>query len=297
VDRPVISIGNIVAGGTGKSPMVRWVAQWALDRKVLPLIALRGYRSHEGQSDEAMEHQSLLPETRIAVGADRHQTIRAAVARDPSIGVVILDDGFQHRALARELDVVLVDAARSQLQGELLPLGWLREPPKNLARASGVIVTHAHQFDSALDQQIRSLHGRSPLAWCDHIWDGLQVRVGDETTVESNEWLRGRRIAVWAGIGQPDAFVAQLRSFGAEIVDVAALRDHARYGSTTVARLTQEAHAAGATAIATTGKDWVKVAVDAVGMGLPLIVPRLRLKFIAGEDAFREVLEKSVPRR
>lgn len=101
VDRPVISVGNIVAGGTGKSPMVRWVAEWALARNVLPLIALRGYRSHHGKSDEAMEHQTALPNAKIAVGANRFATITAAIDRDPSIGVVILDDGFQHRAVAK----------------------------------------------------------------------------------------------------------------------------------------------------------------------------------------------------
>lgn len=301
VDRPVISIGNIVAGGTGKSPMVRWVAEWALARTIVPLIALRGYRSHRGQSDEAMEHQILLPESRIAVGANRFRTITAAVAHEPSIGVVILDDGFQHRTLARNLDLVLIDGTCPQLDGDLLPLGWLREPPENLARAGGVIVTHATRIDPVLDQRIRFLHGRSALAWCDHSWDGLKIQIGDGcaggTSVEPNEWLRNRRIAVWAGIGRPDAFVSQLKSFGAEIVDVASLRDHAKYGRTAVVRLTRAAHAAGAEAIATTGKDWVKVSSDAAEMNLPLIIPRLRLKFYAGEQAFREVLEKSVPRR
>lgn len=298
VDRPVISIGNIVAGGTGKSPMVRWVAEWALAGNVLPLIALRGYRSHQGKSDEAMEHQSALPNAKIAVGANRFATITATVARNPSIGVVILDDGFQHRALARNLDLVLIDATCSRLDGELLPLGWLREPPKNLSRASGVIVTHAKRVDPVLDTKIQSVHGRPALAWCDHFWDGLEIRAGDGTkNLEANESLRGRRLSVWAGIARPEAFINQLKTFGAEIVHVASLVDHARYGATAVARLTQAAHAAGATAIATTGKDLVKLASDMDRMSLPLIIPRLRLKFCAGEDAFRDLLEKSVPRR
>lgn len=298
VDRPVISVGNIVAGGTGKSPMVRWVAEWALAGDVLPLIALRGYRSHQGKSDEAMEHQAALPNAKIAVGANRFATISAAVAGDPSIGVVIMDDGFQHRALARNLDLVLIDATCSRLDGKLLPLGWLREPVKNLSRASGVIVTHAQQIDHELDKKIHALHGRSALAWCDHFWDGLDVRTVDGTKiVQANESLRGRRLSVWAGIARPEAFINQLKTFGAEIVHVASLGDHARYGSTAVARLTQAAHAAGAMAIATTGKDLVKISGDMDKMSLPLIIPRLRVKFCAGEDAFRGLLEKCVSRR
>ena len=298
VDRPVISVGNIVAGGTGKSPMVRWVAEWALARDLLPLIALRGYRSHQGKSDEAMEHQAALPNAKIAVGANRFATITAAVDREPSIGVVILDDGFQHRALARNLDLVLIDATCSRLEGKLLPLGWLREPAKNLSRASGVIVTHAQRRDPALDKKIQLVHGRSALAWCDHFWDGLEIRAGDGTkVVQANVSLRGQRLSVWAGIARPEAFINQLKTFGAEIVHVASLGDHARYGAAAVARLTQAAHAAGAMAIATTGKDLGKIAGDMNEMSLPLIIPRLRVKFCAGEDAFRDLLEKCVPRR
>ena len=298
VDRPVISVGNIVAGGTGKSPMVRWIAEWALARNVLPLIALRGYRSHQGKSDEAMEHQAALPNAKIAVGANRFATITAAVDREPSIGVVILDDGFQHRALTRNLDFVLIDATCSRLDGELLPFGWLREPAKNLSRASGVIVTHAQRRDPALDKKIQLVHGRPVLAWCDHLWDGLDVRAGDGTKiVQANESLRGQRLSVWAGIARPEAFITQLKTFGAEIVHVASLGDHAHYGATAVARLTQAARAAGATAIATTGKDLVKISCDMNKMSLPLIIPRLRLKFYEGENAFGDLLEKSLPRR
>jgi tetraacyldisaccharide 4'-kinase len=244
-----------------------------------------------------MEHQTALPNAKIAVGANRFATITAAVDRDPSIGVVILDDGFQHRALARNLDLVLIDATCSRLDGDLLPLGWLREPTKNLSRASGVIVTHAQRRDSALDKKIQLVHGRPVLAWCDHFWDGLDVCAGDGSKiVQANESLRGQRLSVWAGIARPEAFIKQLKTFGAEIVHVASLGDHAHYGATAVARLTQAARIAGATAIATTGKDLGKIAGDMNEMSLPLIIPRLRLKFCEGENAFGDLLEKSLPR-
>jgi hypothetical protein len=84
----ILNVADGVTGGTGKSPMVRWIAECDLARNVLPLIALRGYRSHQSQSDEAMEHQSALPDAKIALGANRFATISAAVAQDPSVGIV-----------------------------------------------------------------------------------------------------------------------------------------------------------------------------------------------------------------
>ena len=90
----ILNAADGVAGGTGKSPMVRWIAECDLARNVLPLITLRGYRSHQSQSDEAMEHQSALPDAKIALGANRFATISAAVGQDPTVEIVVLHDGF-----------------------------------------------------------------------------------------------------------------------------------------------------------------------------------------------------------
>ncbi len=297
VARPVISVGNIVAGGTGKSPMVRWIAQWALDRGMTPLIALRGYRSKDGRSDEALEHQALLPAAHLAVGANRFNTIEAALARNPSIDLVILDDGFQHRALARDLDLVLVHAAHPHLDGALLPLGWLREPPTSLARAHGVIVTHSDCVDERLARHIESVHGRDVLAWCTHAWDGVDVYpagVQSRRTNEAIDWLRGRRLAVWAGIAKPRAVIETISACGGEVVSAPPLGDHAHYGRALVNRLTALAHNANASAIVLTHKDWVKVRADRGAVDLPIVVPRLRLQFSQfshGEAALRALLE------
>ncbi len=297
IDRPVISIGNIVVGGTGKSPMVRWVAEWALARGVTPLIALRGYRSERGRSDEASEHEALVPGARLAVGPDRFKTITAMLSKEPGIGLVLLDDGFQHRVLARDLDIVLIDASRPQLAGSLLPLGWLREPVESLRRADAVIVTRAREVDHGLNEQIVQLHGKPALAWCNHAWSDLDVHEAARSQRQSVDWLRGRRIAVWAGIGRPDAFVQQLNTFGAEVVAIASLRDHARYGRRAVSRLAKEARRSGAAAIATTGKDWVKIGFDGSVVDLPIVVPRLEMRFCAGEAAVRDRLEATLQKR
>lgn len=296
---PVISIGNLTVGGTGKSPMVRWIASWAIAKGVVPLIALRGYRSSRAGSDEALEHEALISGARVAVGAKRVRTVRRAIEIDPTIGCVVLDDGFQHRSLARDLDLVLVDGTRSHLDGSLLPLGWLREPPENLRRADGVIVTRSRGYCRELDQLIQRLHGRPALAWCDHMWSGLSVYciVGDAPLTSQElpcTWLRGVRVAVWAGVAQPQAFVAQLKSQQADIVEVASLRDHAEYGAARIRELARAARAVGATAIATTGKDWVKIAHHAAQVGLPVVVPRLGIAFHQGEAALVERLKSVV---
>ncbi len=276
--------------------MVRWVAQWALDRGMTPLIALRGYRSRDGRSDEALEHQSLLPSAQLAVGANRFDTIQRALARDPSIDVVILDDGFQHRALARDLDLVLVHGSQPNLDGALLPLGWLREAPASLARADGVIVTHCDSADESLEKQVAAVHGRGVLASCAHSWEGVDVyRAGGHLnashTRESTEWLRGQRFAVWAGIAKPRAIVEKITACGGEVVSLPTLKDHAHYGRAVVDRLTAAAHEANASAILLTRKDWVKVQADRGGVDLPFVVPRLQLEFSSGEAALRSLLE------
>lgn len=299
VDRPVISVGNIVAGGTGKSPFVRWVAKWAVDHGLAPMIAMRGYRAKHGRSDEADEHRLLMPDVVLAVGADRYAKISAALTNRPGVGAVILDDGFQHRQIARDLDLVLIDAARSELDGRLLPHGWLREPASGLRRAHGIIITRARGFDQTLASAVEAKHGRPPVAWCDHRWSQLCIhraphRGEAQTEQVSPEWLKGVRVAVWAGIAHPQPFVDQVTQAGAIVVSMPRRSDHARYSRQTIAKLAADAQAEGAQAVVMPGKDWVKVATDMDVIGMPVVVPQLELHFIYGEEALGELLRNAI---
>lgn len=293
IDRPVISVGNIVAGGTGKSPVVRGVCRACSDAGVRPLIAMRGYRARHGRSDEASEHMVSLDGVPVVAHPDRAQAIVHAIRKDPSIGVVVLDDGFQHRRVARDLDIVLVDATRPCLDDRLLPFGWQRERARALARATAVVVTHASRVDASLAAQIRAHHGKDPLAWCDHAWSGIDLmrpaadgsRAADRTDVS---WLAGRRVAVWAGVARPELIRLQAASSGATVVAMPLLRDHAHYSASAVRRLGAEARDAGAEAILMTGKDWVKVEPLAAALPLPAAVARLALRFCAGEEQLRQ---------
>lgn len=292
-DRPVISVGNIVAGGTGKSPVVRWVCGTCIDAGVRPLIAMRGYRAKRGMSDEASEHMAALAGVPVVANPDRAPAIAHAIRKDPSIGVVVLDDGFQHRRVARDLDIVLVDATRPCLDDRLLPFGWQRERAHALARADAVVVTHADCVDASLAAQIQAHHGRQPVAWCDHAWSGIDVLdagAGASRGMRRVDvaWLGGRRVAVWAGVARPELIRRQAESAGASVVAMPVLRDHAHYTASAVRRLGAEAREAGAEAIVMTGKDWVKVEPLAGGIPLPVAVVRLSLRFCAGEEQLRQ---------
>ena len=145
---PVVSVGNLTVGGTGKTPCVEYIAsrlrQW--DRRVA--ILSRGYGSEHGPNDEALVLEENLPDVPHLQGPDRVALARIAIEELES-EVLVLDDGFQHRRLARDLDVVLIDATQPWGFGYLLPRGLLRESPRGLRRAGAVVLTRCDQVDAA----------------------------------------------------------------------------------------------------------------------------------------------------
>ncbi|NBO46751.1 MAG: tetraacyldisaccharide 4'-kinase, partial [Actinobacteria bacterium] len=287
--RAVISVGNVSAGGTGKSPMVRWLCAELRAMGRSPAVVMRGHRGGE-RSDEALEHRMEMPEVPVAVGADRRAAIDRLLANDPKVDALVLDDGFQHRRVARDLDLVLVDAMRPAIDGALLPLGWLREPASGLRRADAVVVTRAHGVDAALAARIERLHGRPPLAWSHHAWRGVRVRSGLHEARCGLEWFRGRRVAVWAGIGNRAAFVAQVREAGAQVVDEPHLADHEGYAPGTLSRLVERCRRLDASDVVCTGKDWAKLEALDCPHGLRFAWPELHLAIDAGEGALRTLL-------
>ena len=288
---PVVSVGNITAGGTGKTPLTQWIVRALQAVGHSPMIALRGHKGAEN-ADEVLEHRAGLPGIVLAVGADRAQRIAAMRVNNSACDVVVLDDGFQHRQLRRDCDIVLIDSTRPALDDDLLPLGWLREPALSLRRATAVIVTRALKVDDELSDQITKLHGQAPLAFCQHSWTGLEGI--EDGAVHEVSWLKRKRVAVWAGIGNPRAIVEQTESVAAAVVDVARLVDHASWNAPKVARLAQRAEQAGADAILVTPKDWIKIAPLGVKTALPLVRPRLAIEFLQGEHEVREQLARAI---
>ncbi|MEZ6191533.1 MAG: tetraacyldisaccharide 4'-kinase [Phycisphaerales bacterium] len=178
--RPVISVGNLTTGGTGKTPMVIELARRLLNQNHKPAILLRGYMKEgaTASSDEAVELQrelgSAVP---VMPNPDRTEGARQVLEKHPEVTVFILDDGFQHRQVHRDLDLVLIDATRPFGFNHLLPRGLLREPARNLRRAHAVILTRCDLITpselAALDRQIESLTGKPPTAHAATPWSGV----------------------------------------------------------------------------------------------------------------------------
>jgi len=295
---PVISVGNLSAGGTGKSPFVAWVADALATAGVQPVIALRGYGAARPEdSDEAREYALTAPGAHVVVGARRLEALTRAFAAQAALpvarpAVVVLDDGFQHRMLARDLDIVLVDASRPALDGDLLPNGWLREPARGLARADLVVLTKAHDpaqraHAAALVERWR---GAPPDAVCDHAWRALEVHAADGTRAEPRGWLNGKRALSACALGNPRQFHAMVARATGAWPAVLERRDHA---AISVAELDDAVRRSGAEVVVTSRKDLVKLRGRPC---VPLAVPELALEFLEGEATLRGAINAAARR-
>ncbi len=294
--RPVISIGNVTAGGTGKTPLVAWTAEALVRRGHHPLIAMRGYKAKAGErGDEEREYALLVPDIPVVANPSRYDAVSTSLASDASLtDCVLLDDGFQHRQIARDLDVVLVDATRPSLDGPLLPSGWLREPARALRRADAVIVTRCEQVDEALEASIKRHSGRAPLAWTRHAWRAIDIHEHGVTARTGVNWLRGKRLVAFCGIGNPGAVLSQLEQEGATVVRRVSAGDHANVDARVTRSLADAARAADA--IFVTRKDWVKLQshVAAIADMPPVVVPDLVIEFVDGESAYLAALRAAI---
>jgi len=300
-EAPVISVGNLSVGGTGKTPLTMWILERLREDGLTPALAMRGYRSRAtGQSDEADEYDARLADLPIVAQPDRVAGLRALInARrregiDP-IDAIILDDGFQHRFIARDLDILLLDASRDPFEDRCLPAGWLREPLESMARASLVVITHAELASEheqrRLRERIREVAEELPVVVTAHEWSGLEGESGPLDV----ETLRGARIVTACGIGHPGAFVEAAKRAGADVADSITLRDHAAFGPREAQLIRAALDRTGAEAALVTGKDWVKLARAADdALRARIWRTRLAMTFLEGEERLRELLRDAV---
>ncbi|MEM0983640.1 MAG: tetraacyldisaccharide 4'-kinase [Planctomycetota bacterium] len=291
LDRPVISVGNISVGGTGKTPMVDRIVRWLIEEGHHPAIAMRGYRpGPDGVSDEARLYHDAFEGVPVVAQPNRLDGLLALFATDlgKRIDVVVLDDGFQHRRLARTLDIVLLDASSDPFGDRCLPAGWLREPPASIARAGAVVLTHTDRAESStrgtIGSNVSKFHGAPPIAHTRHTWADLDVLSGSESTTEPVGWLARKRVLAVCAIGKPESFFRGVENAGASSAERIALRDHDRYSDRTIAEIIRVARAHNAAAVVTTAKDWAKLRrVPAEAWPVPVARPRLALGFERGE--------------
>ncbi|UCD74753.1 MAG: tetraacyldisaccharide 4'-kinase [Phycisphaerales bacterium] len=299
---PVISVGNLTAGGVGKTPSVTYLAEKLLQAGHHPVIAMRGYGPKDagsGMSDEQAEYARRLPEVPVVADPDRREALNRFLPANPGVGCVLLDDGFQHRRLHRDLDLVLIDGTKPLSRQRLLPAGFLREPPKNLKRADAVIITHAESADEALAEEVRHYHGEPPLAWSRHEWSGLRLLTGGCETGEpvDRSWLDGKRVLTLLGIGKPQSVMDQLHKLGAEVAVNIPARDHERFDQAKLVMTRGLCEAVDAMVV--TAKDWVKVQslIDLSSWPGPIVVPTLTLDVFQGADALCDLVLQTVANR
>ena len=297
---PVISVGNLTVGGTGKTPTVQWVARELQKSGRRVAIVARGYGgalSEKGAivsdgatiflsvreaGDEPLLHARALPGAPVVIGVDRVAAARRAVD-ECGAQVVVLDDGFQYWSLRREFDLVLLDARRPFDNGHLLPAGRLREPPQELKRAHALLLTRC---DAATPGQIAATResirrfSQAPIFQSNH----APARVRDEANGETLplDALQSQPIGALSALAHNTHFFETLEKCGALIQVKLARRDHHFWNEAEVRNLARQSREAGAQAIVTTEKDAVKMQA---AWTAPLPLWSLVIELDLGDDA------------
>jgi tetraacyldisaccharide 4'-kinase len=296
---PVVSVGNLSVGGTGKTPMVVLLARALESRGFRPGVLSRGYRAQEqnggqgGLNDEGKLFELLLPGMAQVQRPDR--VSGALELRKQGADAILLDDGFQHRRLARDVDLVLIDATRpwglpAEKEGEapvcdVLPRGLLREGLDSLARASAIVITRSDAVSgselAALESQLQAVVPGVARLLAEHRPVALLEGAKRTSPLE----LRGRAVRLVSGIGNPEAFERTARSLGATISDVHAFADHHSFELDELRELAQAGE------LLVTAKDAVKLRE----LGVPHLVLEVELVLTRGEQVLNALLD-SLPR-
>lgn len=279
VNIPVISVGNITTGGVGKTPLVEWLARWLLDHGQTPVLVSRGYGGGGAPNDEALLLERNLPRVPHWQNPDRVASARGIVAEQAG-SVIVLDDGFQHRRLARDIDLVLIDATDPFGNHHLLPRGFLRENLASLRRADGIIITRVELVEpSVLDSiinQIRQHNVTAPIATVEFTLSDWNCWTDSTETPEINQLSPSLAVC---GIGNPEAFFSSLRSNGFNVVGQMVFADHHHFRESDLADIARHARSVSADVIVATLKDAVKIRKDDIE-GIPFrwvgITPRFR---------------------
>jgi tetraacyldisaccharide 4'-kinase len=272
-----ISIGNLTAGGTGKTPATQMMAEWAAREGYSVAILSRGYGGVKKEKvsivsdgvnilmdskeagDEAYLLASKLKGIPVIVSKDRYLGGLEAHKRFGS-SFFILDDGYQHLKLKRDFNILLLDAVSPFGNGRLLPLGPLREPISGIKRADAIILTRAGSVKYQLDKKdgLGESCADAPIFTADHVPE--KVVYPSENKIYPPEFLRGKRVAAFSGIARPDFFRETLISLGAEISSYRAFPDHHPFTKNEIESLISDKQNTGADLLITTEKDWMRAA-------------------------------------
>ena len=321
LDCCVISIGNITVGGTGKTPTAQRVAEMIKNLGYRVVILNRGYRSHwdkplgvvsDGKKiymtsyeagDEAYLMAKMMPGVPVVIGKNRDVTGSYAV-EELHAEVIIMDDGYQHWQLNRDLDIVLVDTLNLFGNGNLLPRGILREPLSHLNRADLFLFTKSDQSSqltrTSLSENIRQYNTEAPIVESIHHAKEF-VEIADwYKGIQQNalplKELKGKRVMVFSAIGNPSSFEQNVSGCGLEIVEAIRYPDHHDYGMLEMQYIGERASELQADALITTGKDAVKIPTEFIYFNreIPLYVMNMDILVIRNEEVFEKTLVETV---
>jgi tetraacyldisaccharide 4'-kinase len=273
----VVSVGNLTAGGTGKTPMVLWLAEKFIAEGKKVAILTRGYRGSGGTSDEVelLRHR-LRDRVRFGVGSNRYESGRR-LESEHEIDVFLLDDGFQHLQLARDLDIVMLDGSRKLRDEWLLPAGLLREPIAACRRADILIVSRKFERPP--------IEARDAHKFCIFYSQTRLLGFRRFESIDEPRYLSeigSGPFFAFCGIGNPEAFFADLARWHVPLVQRKAFADHHKYSARDVQRLERDAATSKATAFVTTEKDVANLPASAFRM--PVWVAVIDLVFTAESE-------------
>lgn len=279
----IISIGNLTTGGTGKSPLVIWLAEQLRARGRRVCVLSRGYKgSAAGENDESLELADRLPDVPQLVNPDRAASAHIA-SEELEMEAGLLDDGFQHRQLRRDLDLVLIDATEPFGFGYLLPRGLLREPRGSLRRADRVVITRANQISaerlSALRKELERFCPADRIAICAMVPRQLRQADGRHFPLDL---VAGKKLFAFCGLGNPAAFFRTAEPLGQSLVGSQAFPDHHPYTPDDLNQIAEAGRHCGAEALLCSHKDLVKLGRNQLG-ALPLYALLIEVQFLAGE--------------
>jgi tetraacyldisaccharide 4'-kinase len=305
VSVPVISIGNITTGGTGKTPLVIWLCKFLQNNDISCAILTRGYKTHtqtratsdgrQATTDEPAIFTKSCPKAKIIINPDRVAGAAKAV-NDFDAKVLIMDDGFQHRRLHRDLDIVAIDAMCPFGYGKILPAGLLREPVTSLKRADAVVITKCNQIHEAqsarLEEKLLRINPDMIIAKSIHKPTCAKSISGEKINLEK---LKDKRIFAFCGIGNPDAFFSTIKGLGANLIDSRVYNDHHQYTDNCLADIYEQAQRLNADLILTTQKDWTKIAsLVSIKNDIPFAYLAIELKFTDREDKLKRLIEDAL---
>jgi tetraacyldisaccharide 4'-kinase len=305
-----ISVGNLTVGGTGKTPMVLWIIERLLKEGRRVGVLTRGYQglfnlsSRRAPAAQIRDHgpevvrsdevclllrrvQQLGPEyaARFMVGVGPNRYAQGRRIEAQGVERFVLDDGFQHLKLARDVDIVLIDATNPLGGGRLLPAGQLREPKSALARADVVVITRSDHAP-AVEAMVRR-DTAAPIFYARPEMDGIFRIAGKVVGPSEPDWRR-KKLFAFCGIGNAAAFFDDLRRWGLQIVGNAAYRDHHRYSQRDASELERKASAAGAEVLLCTEKDALNFS-DARFQDFPVCYCRISLRIADAESFWNAV--------